>query len=425
MALSVTPFWSIKPKLPFRFKAHFYTGIEKLNNILSISLTNITLPKMEGKVSEGSMYLGNTIFTMPTWSIGSRKIEITFEETDFMTVSQFIDLINNKSWCKAPYRITIAIEEFDDKMRYSKSTGYVCHLGSYTEPQFKRDGSAGQVTMSATFIIDAIIDEWDESKAVVGTTNVTDNPAFNKVAIFGEQENVQKMMKTNLDKSRAGYKAKNGSIVTDKAGGQRDDNYKGVDRGLLNAGGKKITEFSGDEDKVRENMRRMGIDDKEIDRQLNALKKDSYKDDIQLQNMEALSYNLANAAETLKNSGITMKSSCWVTGDHVAGDNYATHGIGAKADINFFRADGTKIEYNNASVEEINMIQQVLNANGLYMQFEGNPHYGDETGWGDIVLNEFMNSKGNVINDKAGRDERKNNWGEYFKYKDDKDHSKK
>ena len=44
MALSVTPFWSIKPKLPFRFKAHFYTGIEKLNNILSISLTNITLP---------------------------------------------------------------------------------------------------------------------------------------------------------------------------------------------------------------------------------------------------------------------------------------------------------------------------------------------------------------------------------------------
>ena len=428
--LSVNAFWSIKPKLPFRFKAHFYTGIEKLNNLLNISLTTITLPKMEGKASEGSMYLGNTIFTVPTWSIGTRKLEITFEETDYMIISQFIDLLNSKSWGKSSYRITIAIEEFDDKMRYSNSKGYICHLSNYTEPQFKRDGQAGQVTMYATFIIDSIIDDWDESKVVVGNTVAIQNTLYNKKAIFGEQERTYKQINVN---PKANYKAKNGAIVSDEAGGhnkagsKNDNGYKGVNRDLLNKSNTKTDEYEGKEENIIKNMEALGMDKKEIDRQLAQLNSDKYKGDqntYQLKNLEALTTRLIGVKEMLAAKGITMNYSCFLTGEHVDGDLSATHGMGSKADINFFK-DGKKIEYNNATVEDINEIQAILNANGLYMQFEGNPYYGDETGWGDVVLNDFINSKGKLLNDKEGRDQRKNSWGEYFKYKDDTDHTKK
>ena len=137
---------------------------------------------MEGSASEGSMYLGNTIFTVPVWNIASRKLEITFEETDDMLISQFLGTLMNLTFGRVPYKITVVVTEFEEHMRLgdSSSTAYICHLLSFEEPQFKRDGQAGQVTMSATFIVDAVVENWTENSGVVtGARNVAASNEFN------------------------------------------------------------------------------------------------------------------------------------------------------------------------------------------------------------------------------------------------------
>lgn len=181
--LSVVKFWDVRPKLPFRFNTTFFTGINaKSDSRLPFCVNNITLPKMEGSASEGSMYLGNTIFTVPVWNIASRKLEITFEETDDMLISQFLGTLMHLTFGRVPYKITVVVTEFEEHMRLgdSSSTAYICHLLSFEEPQFKRDGQAGQVTMSATFIVDAVVENWTENSGVVtGARNVAASNEFN------------------------------------------------------------------------------------------------------------------------------------------------------------------------------------------------------------------------------------------------------
>ena len=214
LGLGIQKFWNMRPKLPFRFKVQFYTEIEEIYNIdeiLAISLTNINLPKMEGHAGEGSLYLGDTVYTIPVWSLGSRKLEITFEETDNMAITRFIDEIHNKSWRKNPYRITIIVHQFDEKMRednskptrYSQSTGYVCHLCSFQEPAFKRDGNAGQLTVTATFIIDSVIENWDvnnEGKYLVaGNTDFNELNSYNDEIVFKDNSLKTRVDTSNLD----------------------------------------------------------------------------------------------------------------------------------------------------------------------------------------------------------------------------------
>lgn len=166
----------MRPKLPFRFKVDFYTGLDINDTNLTYCVTNITLPKIEGQASEGSLYLGNTIFTVPVWNLSSRKLDITFEETDTMLVSQFIDKLYTLSYGRCPWYITIVVSQYEEHMRDEEtpkyetgdkaSTAYICHLSSYDEPSFRREGSVTQVTMSASFIIDSVIDNWTEKSGV-------------------------------------------------------------------------------------------------------------------------------------------------------------------------------------------------------------------------------------------------------------------
>lgn len=175
--LSINSFWNMRPKMPFRFKVDFYTGLKINDNNLTYCVTNVTLPKIEGQASEGSLYLGNTIFTVPVWNVSSRKLDITFEETDTMLVSQFLDKLL-QYYGRSPWYITIVINEYEEHIRDEKTpkyepgdkyaTAYVCHLTSYDEPQFKRDGAAQQVTMNASFIVDSVIEDW-----IQGTTPFT------------------------------------------------------------------------------------------------------------------------------------------------------------------------------------------------------------------------------------------------------------
>lgn len=185
--MALSNFFSMRPKLPFRFKVTFYTGLNNLaDDLLTYCVTSVTMPKLEGQVSEGSIYFGNTSFTIPTWNPASRKIDITFEENDQMLVSQFIHRLIDESWSKSPYKITIVVHEFEEHMRNdyksdTESTAYVCHLSSYDEPAFKRDGQAAQVTMNASFIIDTIIPNWDYTNPqVFNGSNIKEKQARDK-----------------------------------------------------------------------------------------------------------------------------------------------------------------------------------------------------------------------------------------------------
>lgn len=260
--LSINKFWELRPKLPFRFVAKFETGLPGVDDDkLTYCVTSINLPKMEGQASEGSMYLGNTIFTIPVWNIASRKLEITFEETDTMEITQFIDKLNKESYGSIPWRITVIVTEFEEHNRYdkSKSTAYICHLTSYDEPQFKRDGSAGQVTMNASFVVDSIVQNWNESMGVItGQRNVAVNKQYNPQLETMEQ---------NVQNTEFTY----GNV-----------NF-GVDYSIIPNSNNKLTQFTSNNknreanyDALLERMRGAGVNMKDTTQVVDYLQKEGY-----------------------------------------------------------------------------------------------------------------------------------------------------
>lgn len=260
--LSINKFWNIRPKLPFRFVAKFFTGLPGVDDDkLSYCVTNVSVPKMEGQASEGSMYLGNTIFTIPVWNIASRKLDISFEETDTMEITQFVDKLNYESYGKVPWRITVVITEFEEHNRYdkSKSTAYICHLVSYDEPQFKRDGAAGQVTMSISFIVDSIVEDWSESMGTItGQRNVKQTSDFNPNLDTMEQ---------NVQNTEFTY----GNV-----------NF-GVDYSIIPNSNNKLTQFTSDNknreanyDALLDRMRTAGINTNDTTQVVKYLQKEGY-----------------------------------------------------------------------------------------------------------------------------------------------------
>lgn len=260
--LSINKFWNMRPKLPFRFVAKFFTGLPGVNDDkLTYCVTNVSVPKMEGQASEGSMYLGNTIFTIPVWNIASRKLDISFEETDTMEITQFVDKLNSESYGKVPWRITVVITEFEEHNRYdkSKSTAYICHLVSYDEPQFKRDGAAGQVTMSTSFIVDSIVENWSESMGTItGQRNVKQTSEFNPNLDTMEQ---------NIQNTEFTY----GNV-----------NF-GVDYSIIPNSNNKLTQFTSDNknreanyDALLDRMRTAGINTNDTTQVVKYLQKEGY-----------------------------------------------------------------------------------------------------------------------------------------------------
>lgn len=261
--LSIQKFWEMRPKLPFRFKTQFFTGFNDMaDSLLPFTVTSINLPKMEGQASEGSMYLGDSVFTVPVWNIASRKLEITFEENDNMLVSQFIDRLNTESYGKVPWRITIVIHEYEEHFDDEKvnSKAYICHLSSYEEPSFKRDGAATQVTLSATFIIDTIIEKWVDGMQVTGNQMIKQNFDLNPTL---------DTLQTHHENEKFAF---------------GDVNWH-VDDSIVNGMGRrnKLEQFIGDNknrdsnyDALVDRMRKAGINTTDTTQVVNYLRKEGY-----------------------------------------------------------------------------------------------------------------------------------------------------
>lgn len=181
MGLNITKFLRMKPHLPFRFKTIWYTGFhDGQDQYLTYAVQSVTLPKYDIDNAAGYSNFGNVRMYVPIYSPGVRKLEITFEETNHLYVTAFLHKLLEESYSREPYQITIVLQEFDEHMKREKTKGYVCHLSSYEEPSFKRDGSAQQITVNATFLVDTVINPWSSDVIVTGKRQRTYDSQFNQ-----------------------------------------------------------------------------------------------------------------------------------------------------------------------------------------------------------------------------------------------------
>lgn len=373
--LSINSFWNMRPKMPFRFKVDFYTGLKINDNNLTYCVTNVTLPKIEGQASEGSLYLGNTIFTVPVWNVSSRKLDITFEETDTMLVSQFLDKLL-QYYGRSPWYITIVINEYEEHIRDEKTpkyepgdkyaTAYVCHLASYDEPQFKRDGAAQQVTMNASFIVDSVIEDW-----IQGTTPFTGQK-------YEKSNGELNQELTNLNVNEQSQKFEFGDV-----------RFEGSYMPKYDSGTK---------------YKDLEVDDKEIDAALAKIHDKGYKnvdratlETVQKENAKRMRESMDKFKKAMAAKGYKVKINAYNDANHEVGIGKTTgsHLMGQKVDLDFTTKDG-KITMANMTEAQRKEIVDMAKAAGLVPNWETNG--ADWSGWGDFALAEAksINEQGQI-----------------------------
>ena len=136
---------------------------------------------------------------------------------------------------------------------------------------------------------------------------------------------------------------------------------------------------------------------------------DIYKDAKKSGNEEIYKKNMNNLLDNLtgvKNQfdadgkGYSFESTVFSGGKHATGSGNPTHGMGAKADLRWYK-DGVQLDVNNASQEDWEYIRSVLDNNNLGVQFEK-----QNTVWGDVFLKEAYNKNGEVVSYDGS------NWGD-------------
>lgn len=356
--LSVKRFWNMRPKLPFRFKADFRTGLSGIDDsMLGYAVTRITLPKMEGQASEGSIYLGNVNYTVPVWNIASRKLEISFEETDNMDITKFIDKLNGISWSSIPYKITIILKEYEEHMREenSQAKAFICHLSSYEELQFKRDGQVGQLNISATFIVDTIIDNWDSTKPVItGQLKATTSDKFNpNLDTYYVDEKNEKFKYGNLDlgegTSQPKKKYHSGAKYKDLE----------VDKLEVDAAYEKIHDKYSNV--TRENV-----------------------ETVQKVNASRMKKAIDTFEQKLSEIGLKISSNAYNDAGHaIAFDKgKASHLLGEKIDLQFLNSSDEIVNITTFTDKQLDDIVRLAKESGLVPNWEK----GDRAGWGDFAL---------------------------------------
>lgn len=159
LKLNLNAFFNNNVKFPYNFKVIFHrieTDKDQFIPIKELSeykVTSIQLPKVEIN-KDNSLFLGNTRIVYPVYNWASRKLNITFEETDNYEVNSTLSnmLNNDMDYTRPSYKhYAIQIFEYNDTFTTESSRYYICNLVSFDEPKFTRTGNAQQLTINATF----------------------------------------------------------------------------------------------------------------------------------------------------------------------------------------------------------------------------------------------------------------------------------
>ena len=151
--LNVNKFFDFKPHLPFRFLVQFFTGDINSDNFRFYT-QSVQLHTIDGDSGSGQISLGNSFKNSIVYDVSSRGLEISFEETDRMEISNFVDEIYNKQFHGNPVPIGILITEYSSDMRRKiMEKLYISILEGYSEPSFSREGNPNIASNSLTFIV--------------------------------------------------------------------------------------------------------------------------------------------------------------------------------------------------------------------------------------------------------------------------------
>lgn len=155
---------TFRPFIPYRFKAEIWNNYEEEpdpKNILEFTVKSINQPVFKLN-TENKVYFGNTAFVIPIFKFGETSLEITFEETDDMTVFSTL-----ASWLgTALYKtvnnglLNVRITQYSEDMtRTVDSITYVCRIKDYSMPNFNNNGFGAPIEITANFNVVYVLDQ--------------------------------------------------------------------------------------------------------------------------------------------------------------------------------------------------------------------------------------------------------------------------
>lgn len=164
--LNVLKHMDFKPFIPYRFNCEIWPHNDKEHT--STSKLTFTVKKVTQPViklgSENKMNYGNTSFVIPILKFGETTLNITFEETDDLSVLNFLSACHSAN----PYNnadsllIDIHIQQFNIHMNTTVDDKYyVVKLKSYNMPNYNNTSYGQPVTIDAEFFVLYTYDNMD------------------------------------------------------------------------------------------------------------------------------------------------------------------------------------------------------------------------------------------------------------------------
>ena len=166
--LNVYKIQEMRPFINYRFKCNIwpYNGTFALpdansnHNYFEYNIKKIKQPVFNIS-SDNKKSFGNTAYVIPTFNFADTSLDITFEETNDMSVYELLTgFFNNNAFDGAKMRlICIKVDQFDETMtKLVDSKIYLCRLKEYSEPAFNNNGRGAPIELNASFNVVYIYD---------------------------------------------------------------------------------------------------------------------------------------------------------------------------------------------------------------------------------------------------------------------------
>ena len=189
---------TFRPFIPYRFKAEIWNNYEEEpdpKNILEFTVKSITQPVFKLN-TENKVYFGNTAFVIPIFKFGETSLEITFEETDDMTVfSTLAGWLGNALYKTVNTGLlNVRITQYSEDMTRTVDTiTYICRIKDYSMPTFNNNGFGGPVEITANFNVVYVLDH--PKQFVVSSTDSFKHDEFDGVDFRNNIEAAQEDQK--------------------------------------------------------------------------------------------------------------------------------------------------------------------------------------------------------------------------------------
>lgn len=376
MGLAIKRFFQTIPQLPYRFVTDFVKAGE-VQSSLRFAVRSVKYSEAEGNIEDGAVYYGNGYYTIPLWDISSRSLSITFEETDNMKVTKFLDSIAEKSYNASPLMIAVIVREYDNMLlNPMKGRCYWCFLQDYDEPSFARTGGPSVVSITANFVVRAISENYavDDDEL---------NARIEKIAVALDTQNYHDTEATGFWYDEFKQKAKD--TVTNTT--VKIDNFAQF-ADLNTKAGAGTKDFNVTDEEVAALQRKILVGStktKGTNVETDTLKR------VLVTNAKAMEKSMNTLKSELAAKGIKVSVNAYMDTNHAIGlgTKSGSHILGQKIDLTFLDSSGKKITVAMMSKEQYETIKAAAETAGLVTNWEAHGD-GTSSSWGDFALAEAM-----------------------------------